>query len=56
MKQAQFCQALEEYAKEKEYNYLNIDGIKIHMLHIIENTDLADYYNEHPFHILSKEE
>ena len=37
-------------------NKLNIDGIKIHMLHIIKDTDLADYYHEHPFHILTKEE
>ena len=40
----------------KYLNNLNIDGIKIHMLHIIEDTDLADYYKEHPFHILTKEE
>lgn len=40
----------------KYLNNLKIDGIKIHMLHIIENTDLADYYQEHPFHILTKEE
>lgn len=40
----------------KYLNSLKIDGIKIHMLHIIENTDLADYYKEHPFHILTKEE
>ena len=37
-------------------NKLGIDGIKIHMLHIIENTDLADYFKENPFHILTKEE
>lgn len=40
----------------KYLNNLKINGIKIHMLHIIENTDLADYYKEHPFHILTKEE
>ncbi len=40
----------------KYLNNLHIDGIKIHMLHIIEDTDLADYYKEHPFHILTKEE
>ena len=40
----------------KYLNNLNIDGIKIHMLHIIEDTNLADYYKEHPFHILTKEE
>ena len=37
-------------------NDLHIDGIKIHMLHIIKNTPLATYYQEHPFHILTKEE
>ncbi len=40
----------------KYLNNLKIDGIKIHMLHIIEDTDLADYYKENPFHILTKEE
>ena len=40
----------------KYLNKLNIDGIKIHMLHIIEDTNLADYYKENPFHILTKEE
>jgi len=40
----------------KYLNNLKIDGIKIHMLHIIENTDLADLYKEKPFHILTKDE
>ena len=40
----------------KYLNNLKINGIKIHMLHIIKNTDLADYYEKHPFHILTKEE
>ena len=40
----------------KYLNKLNIDGIKIHMLHILKNTDLEDYYKLHPFHILTKEE
>ena len=40
----------------KYLNKLNIDGIKIHMLHILKNTDLEDYYNKHNFHILTKEE
>lgn len=40
----------------KLLNKLNIDAIKIHMLHIIKNTKLAkNYYNE-KFHILTKEE
>jgi len=40
----------------KYLNKLQITGIKIHMLHIIENTELADMYQEKPFHILTKEE
>ena len=37
-------------------NNLNIDGIKIHMLHIMKNTPLEKYYKEHPFHVLTLEE
>lgn len=37
-------------------NSLNVWGIKIHMLHIIKNTQLAEMYEEKPFHILSKDE
>ena len=37
-------------------NKLNIDAVKIHMLHIIKNTKLAKIYEEHPFHILDKDE
>lgn len=37
-------------------NSLNVWGIKIHMLHIIKNTQLAEMYDEKPFHILSKDE
>lgn len=40
----------------KYLNSLNIDGIKIHMLHVIKNTDLADIYEKEHFHILTKEE
>ncbi len=40
----------------KYLNKLKINGLKIHMLHIIKNTDLADYYEKHPFHILTEEE
>ncbi len=40
----------------KHLNDLGIDGIKIHMLHIIERTKLADMYKEKPFHVLTKEE
>ncbi len=37
-------------------NDLQIDGLKIHMLFISQNTKLAAIYQKHPFPILSKEE
>ena len=37
-------------------NKLDIQGIKIHMLHIIKDTRLAELYQEKPFHVLTKEE
>ena len=40
----------------KFLNNLNIDGIKIHMLYISKNTELAKIYEKEKFHILSKEE
>lgn len=40
----------------KHLNKLDIQGIKIHMLHILKNTPLEEYYKEKKFHILSKEE
>lgn len=40
----------------KYLNKLDIQGIKIHMLHIIKNTKLAKMYKEKPFPILTKEE
>lgn len=40
----------------KYLNDLHIDGIKIHMLHILKDTPLAKYYELHPFHVLTKEE
>ena len=40
----------------KFLNDLNIDGIKIHMLHVIKNTPLADIYLARPFSILTKDE
>lgn len=39
--------------------YLNtqdIQGIKLQLLHILKGTDLAVYYREHPFPVLSMEE
>ena len=40
----------------KHLNKLKIDGIKIHMLHILKNTPLEKYYNKTKFHVLTKEE
>lgn len=40
----------------KFLNELGIDGIKIHMLHILKNTKLADLYRIEKFHVLSKDE
>ena len=37
-------------------NKLDIQGIKIHMLHIIKDTRLANLYSQEKFHILTKEE
>ena len=40
-------------------SYLNrmpIDGIKLQLLHILKHTDLADYYENHPFHLPTLEE
>lgn len=40
----------------RHINTLGIQGIKIHMLHIIKDTGMANYYLNKNFHILSKEE
>lgn len=40
----------------KFLNSLGIDGIKIHMLHVLKGTELETMYNESPFPILTKEE
>ncbi|MDO4555910.1 MAG: TIGR01212 family radical SAM protein [Lachnospiraceae bacterium] len=37
-------------------NRLPIDGIKLSMLHILKGTDLADYYDKHPFPVYEFEE
>lgn len=37
-------------------NTLDIQGVKFHLLHILEHTDLADYYREHPFALPDMEE
>ena len=40
----------------KYVNKLDIQGIKIHMLHILKNTKLAELYKKEHFHILTKDE
>lgn len=40
----------------KYLNSLNIDGIKIHMLHIVKDTMIAKMYEQEKFHILTKDE
>jgi radical SAM protein (TIGR01212 family) len=40
----------------KYISNLNIWGIKIHMLHVLRNTDLEKYYEETRFKILSQDE
>ncbi len=40
----------------KYLSKLDIQGIKIHMLHILKDTALAKMYENKPFHILSREE
>ena len=40
----------------KHINQLDIQGIKIHMLHIVKDTPLSNLYQKKPFHVLTKEE
>ena len=40
----------------KHLNKLDIQGIKVHMLHILKNTELEKFYYENKFHVLTKEE
>lgn len=40
----------------KYLNDLKIDGIKIHMLSILKNTELEKIYNDTHFHVLTKDE
>lgn len=43
----------------EEIRYLNslpINGIKLHLLHILKHTDLATYYAKHPFPMYTLEE
>ncbi|MEA4873838.1 TIGR01212 family radical SAM protein [Anaerorhabdus sp.] len=40
----------------KALNELNIDAVKIHMLHITTHTKLEEEFNKEPFHILTLDE
>ena len=40
----------------KYLNHLKIDGIKIHMLSVVKDTELADIYEKEKFPLLNKEE
>ena len=40
----------------KHINTLDVQGVKIHMLHIIKDTPMEDLYLKECFHVLSKEE
>ena len=40
----------------KYLNKFDIQGLKIHMLHILKNTKLAKLYEKENFHILTKDE
>lgn len=40
----------------KHINNLNVDAVKIHMLHVVKNTQLEKMYEDNPFHVLTKEE
>lgn len=40
----------------KYINELDIQGIKIHMLHVLKKTKLGNLYLEQPFHILTRDE
>lgn len=40
----------------KDIKNLKFDAIKIHMLHVIKNTQLANMYKESPFELISRDE
>jgi hypothetical protein len=46
----------EMLASAAEINKLNIDAIKLHHLHIVKNTELANIYKKSPFKLFTAEE
>lgn len=45
-----------QLATVRYLNTLDIQGVKFQLLHILKHTDLALYYQEHPFHLPGMEE
>ena len=45
-----------EMGLQTAHDHIPINGIKISMLYVLKNTILAEYYKQHPFHILTMEE
>ena len=43
-------------ASAKYISKLPLQGIKLHMLHVLDNSPLGNYYKQHPFHLLSQDE
>lgn len=43
-------------ATARHLNTLGVDGVKIHMLHVMEKTALAHLYKKEPFHLLTLKE
>ena len=51
------CESTQQMLQTVDYlNTRDIQGIKLQLLHILEYTDLADYYREHPFWIPTMDE
>lgn len=49
-------ETLQQMKKTVEYvNGLPVSGIKLQLLHILKHTDLADYYEKHPFPVFTLE-
>ena len=46
----------QQLATVRYLNTLDIQGVKFQLLHILKHTDLAAYYEEHPFHLPDMEE
>ena len=46
----------QQLATVRYLNTLDIQGVKFQLLHILKHTDLAAYYEEHPFHLPNMEE